>query len=480
VKALIVLAVIAGVAHADDVDLQAMSTADDSPWPTLELGAAARARAGYLYNFDLDRGLTPSGQPLFPVPDESAQAIAVRDLRLRGDLTVRSRGGTMDLKLRLDVTDDGSVDLRRAYGELLTPLGVLVAGRMPNQFGLGIAANSGDCLDCDGGATSNRVGLVTPVRGYFVAAALDLASTATGQLAGSQPHAATLAIVRMHGDAVRAIRRRGGRTTVDFGGALAYVWQDSDTPAEYLLADPGPDPATMHRGLDGVVGSSWLRFEQRALRIEAEADVVAAGIEQPSLVPGLLLREPVQATQLGAALESELGAPDGPYGAGVDAGYASGDPAPGFGAFPTLANAAAQPGDLDGSQARPPTDHRIDNFRFDPNYRIDRILFHQIIGTVTDAVYVRPHARARLLELGPGTIGASVAAIASWAIEPTSTPSGQRRLGLELDSDLAYRTRDGFVARIAHAVLLPGPAFDGPMLPARPAQTIELLVGYAL
>ena len=52
-------------------------------------------------------------------------------------------------------------------------------------------------------------------------------------------------------------------------------------------------------------------------------------------------------------------------------------------------------GQLDGPQANLPRDHTVDNFRFHPDYHIDQILFREIIGTVTDAIYVRPHVRAR-------------------------------------------------------------------------------------
>jgi uncharacterized protein (TIGR04551 family) len=410
----------------------------------------------------------------------------------------------MEVRVRLDVFDDvglgatsfdaasgrptdtgGDVNVRRAYGALLTPIGVLIAGRTGNQFGLGMVANPGDCLDCDGGDSADRIGLMTPVRGFVVATSLDLSSSANHFTAKTHvdprdnPHAVTFALMRWHSDSVRAIRRRGGRTTIDYGGAAVYVWQDKDTPADYLLPDPGPMPATMERGLSGLVTSAWLRIDTPNLHVEGEGAVVAARIAQGSLVPGLLLRQPVEMLQHGFAMESELGAAEARFGVGVDAGYASGDPAPGFGAFPSLDNASARPGDLDGSQVRPPGDLRIDNFRFNPNYRIDQILFRQIIGTVTDAVYVRPHVRATLADLGPGSLAAKLATIASWAIEPSSTPSGKRPLGLELDSALAYGGKDGIVAQLVHAVLFPGAAFDGSMLAARPAQTIELLVGYA-
>lgn len=519
IRATACLLALSGIAHASgftdgDQDLRPNTTGasnGDSRWPTLQLDGAIRFRAGYLYNFDLDRGLTTSGDPLFPIAasDPDAQATAVRDMRLRTDLIARSRGGTMDVKLRLDILDNNAlggqsfadasgrasdrgalIHLRRAYTEILTPLGVVVAGRMGNQFGLGMVANAGDCFDCDGGDAVDRIGLVVPAHGLLFAVAADLSSTAQplraradSELAvdpRTNAHAVTAAFMRYHSDNLRAIRRRGGRTTINFGGGLSYVWQDRDTPADYLLPDPGPAPASMERGLRGLAASTWIRFEHPWLRIETECDFIAATIDQGSLIPGALFRDPIRGVQRGLAIESEVGAPEAAYGAGLDGGYASGDPAPGFGAYPALDNAMPKTGDLDGSQAHPPVDNRIDNFRFSPNYRIDRILFHQIIGTVTDAIYVRPHARARLLEVGPGTLSTSLAVIASWAVEPASTPSGKRALGVELDSNLVYRTRDGFLATLSHAVLFPGAGFDNPVMgqPARTAQSIELLAGY--
>ena len=47
--------------------------------------------------------------------------------------------------------------LKRAYGEILTPVGYFAAGRMGNMWGLGIMANGGDCLDCNLGDAADRV-----------------------------------------------------------------------------------------------------------------------------------------------------------------------------------------------------------------------------------------------------------------------------------------------------------------------------------
>jgi len=193
------------------------------------------------------------------------------------------------------------------------------------------------------------------------------------------------------------------------------------------------------------------------------------------------LRQPARSKQLGVAFESELGSPDGPATAGLDAGYASGDPAPGFGAFPGANAKPAQKGDLDGPQASPPRDNRVDNFRFHPDYRIDRILFREIIGTVTDAVYVRPHARATLASGRPGTLSASLAAIWSWAVYAESTPGQKHPLGVELDPTLLYQAKDGFSFALEHGILFPGAALDNPTakLPARTAQVVRVRMLFA-
>jgi len=160
---------------------------------------------------------------------------------------------------------------------------------------------------------------------------------------------------------------------------------------------------------------------------------------------------------------------------GLDGGYASGDPAPGFGANQPLLGRAPRRGALDGAQSNPPADMRIDNLRFHPDFHIDRILWREIVGTVTDAVYLRPHVRWRFPQFGAGTLTVSVAAIASWAIEPASTPGSACALGVEIDPTLTYVSKDGFIVALEHAVLLPGAGLDNPQLglQARAAQLIR-------
>ncbi len=484
----------------------------------VDLDGYFRLRSAWLYNLDLDRGLTPSGKPLFPVPlgDPNGQMLRRSDMRLRTDVNIYAPGGGFAVKTRVDVLDNlalGSTPdgvpaasttqkppsqafrIKRAYGEVLTPFGLVSAGRMGNQWGLGMLANGGDCADCDSGDAADRIAFVTPIAGLIWAAAYDFSAIGpqTRQNSSTLPveiepadevHTVTFAVLRWHNELARERRRKAGKTTFEVGAYGSHRWQDKDIPASYLpTAEPVPltRGEVMTRNYHATAIDGWFRVLLPAFRLEAEAAYIYASVEQASLIPGALFRQPVTSNQLGAALESEAGTPDGGFWIGLDLGYASGDSAPGFGAFPDANAKPAQPGDLDGPQANPPRDRTVDNFRFHPDYRIDQILFREIIGTVTDATYVRPHARVRLFRAGPGEAMLSFAAIASWAVQPASTPGNRNALGVELDPTLYYGSRDGFGVALEQGTLFPQAGLDNPVdhLRAKPAQLWRARLMYA-
>jgi uncharacterized protein (TIGR04551 family) len=469
---------------------------------------ALRVRGELLYNLDLDRGPTPSGQLLFPVPlaDPTSQWLTHADLRLRTDLAAYLPVAGLAVKLRMDVLDNlglGSTPagtpsttttqgappvalrVKRAYGEVLLPFGLLAAGRMGAHWGLGMLSNGGDCADCDSGDSADRIALITPLLGHLWALAYDFSSSGpfSARHSGQRTidldptddlRSVTLAFLAARSDQSRERRRAAGKATVEYGLSASYRWQDNDVPASYLsLASPVPltSAQVMSRGLKAAAFDAWFRLTLPALRLEAEAAVLLAEIRQTSLVPGALLHEPMRGTQVGAALETEWTPLAGRLGVGLDFG---------FGAFPGTNQAAPRAGDLDGPQASPPWDNRVDNFRFHPDYRIDRILFREIVGTVTDAFYFRPHLRCRLLELGPGALSVSLAAVASFAVEPESTPGMRRPLGIELDPTLAYENALGFSAVLEYAALFPLAGLDNaqPVMKAKAAQLLRLRLLY--
>lgn len=476
-----------------------------------EIHGYLRARGELLSNFDLDRGPTPSGLPLFAVPldDPNGQNLYQADMRVRSDISIYAPGGSVAIHARLDLLDnltlgstpddipsatvgqrslDTAIHLRRAWAEVLTPFGLLTVGRQANVWGLGLLANGGNCYDCDGGDAADRIAFASPIAGHIFALAFDI--SATGPLAQrasgfravdvtptDDVRTLTFAFLQFLGEDGRRRRHVAGRTTFEYGAYVSYRWQDGDTPASYL---PAARPITLTasqvvpRGFSAVAGDVWLRIEHRDFRIELEGALLYSRIAQTSLIPGVLLRDSITGTQFGAALETDFFPRDGDFTLGFDAGLASGDSAPGFGAYPR--GGAPQPGDLDGPQATLPYDTTVDNFRFHPDYRIDRILFREIIGRVTDAFYFRPHARLRLFDAPFGALSLTAFAVASFAMQPSSTPSGQRPLGIELDPALTYESREGFIVALEYAVLLPLAGLDNPVLglSATPAQLLRL------
>jgi uncharacterized protein (TIGR04551 family) len=532
VRSVVVIAALftTATAHADGIaelgeDIAPRRYASPEAGTSVELSGYLRMRGESLYNLDLDAGLTPSGDPLYPVPlaDPDGQALNTADTRLRTDVAIRTAGGSVAVNVRVDILDNlvlGSTPegrpatgrapgpsaspgqqaptdafrVKQAYGEVLTPFGLLAAGRMGIHWGLGLVAHDGECDDCDGGDVADRVAFVTPIAGHLWAVSYDFSASGpttrrrdAARVIDIEPtddvRTLTFAVLDVRTDAARERRRAAGRVTVEYGAFVSHRTQDNDVPADYLptaqpvVIDPGQVVA---RGYSATAADVWLRLTLPRLRVELEAIYARASVDEPSLVPGVMLDQEVTSQQVGLAAQTEYSA-GGALGVGFDVGYASGDPAPGFGAFPAPNSAAAMPGDLDGPQADLPSDTQVDNFRFHPDFRIDRILFREIIGTVTDAIYLRPHARYRLMQLGTkAELLASVAVIASWAVEEQSTPGGARALGIEIDPGIEYRTTDGFRAALEYALFLPGAGFDNRAsgASASPAQLVRARLGY--
>jgi uncharacterized protein (TIGR04551 family) len=481
-----------------------------------EVHGDLRTRLEALDDMDLDRGPTPSGQSFFPIPAGGGKSLFYGDMRLRTDLAAYALGGGVAVKARIDVLDDvpfgsdpvgvpsasttqltsssAAFRIKRAWGEARTPVGVLAAGRMGNAWGLGMLANGGDCADCDSGDAADRIAFVTPLGGHIWAVAYDIGWIGPTQWAlddvrrigwapSTQVHNVTFAFLGWHDDRARARRTKAGKVTVDYGAYVSQRWQVDDAPYEYLTftLDAHPSSSLISaRGFSATAIDGWLRLVAPGVRVEAEAAALLGTINQPSLVPGFSYNTSVRSRQFGLAVESEFGRDEGEFSAGFDGGYASGNGAPGFGAGNDPNAPLAKQGDIRGNQLNPPRVVTADAFRFHPDYRIDRILFREIIGTVTDAIYVRPHARLDLLRIGGGTLRASLAAVYSIAAMPDYTPGGKAPLGLEFDPTLAWGSRDGFAVALEYAALLPMAGLDNPQLglSAHLAQLFRVRLNY--
>ena len=107
--------------------------------------------------------------------------------------------------------------------------------------------------------------------------------------------------------------------------------------------------------------------------------------------------------------------------------------------------------------AKQPTgDHMMKDFHFSPDYHVDEILFRHILGTVTNAIYIKPQT-AYWFDLGrTRALGLNGSVIYSMAQVPVSTPNNELMYGLEMDVGAGYRnTAEGFYAGFTWGVLWP-------------------------
>jgi uncharacterized protein (TIGR04551 family) len=273
--------------------------------------------------------------------------------------------------------------------------------------------------------------------------------------------------------------RRAGRFRFLYGVVASLRTQEHDVPAYYLTGDRErqyTEEDLVQRGILAFAGDLWLGMRYRGWTIDLEAATVVSRIDNASLLPGTEFLQEITARQFGGVarvkhswsrvhLQLELG-------------VASGDDAPGFGVRSPLNQFSSQPGDIDGPQISIPGDTTVNNFRFNPDYHIDQILWRRIIGTVTDAFYARPSAawepfRGFTLES---------ALISSTALEGTSTPSGEQALGLELDLAASYQIEKAFYVSMSYGVLFPFGGLRNTRLGLKPepAQLFHVILAYLL
>lgn len=375
---------------------------------------------------------------------------------------------------------------KRAWAEVQTPVGLLSFGRMPSEWGLGLLAHAGGGIDDDLGDTADRIQfalppVATPLGRITFVPMLDFDSegvlydTGSGQPfdaeSGDDAHTWGLKAARI--DTPDEIRRKLERNerSLNFGAYYAYRTQrwfypgwDTGTPPSGGYVDTAN--AAVHRSSYVHVGDLWFRWLAPRLRVEAELVGVYGQVGNPSADPAapeakLLVR------QWGGAVVGEWQASPRKVTLGGEVGIASGDDAPGFGNDPSrvqIAGGLGSPGDptpygsLEGAQWRPGTDRTIRNFRFNPAYRVDQVLFRWVLGGVTDALYVKPTLKWAIL---PG-LNLDAAVVYSRALFPESTPSaapdgtgGKADLGLEGDATLTYTSGDGFQFWGSYGVLQP-------------------------
>ncbi len=516
----------------------------------LEIDGYLRFRADLRDNLDLRRDADPSGYYLYPRPlvgpnEHGTLTMANMRFRLEPTLNVSEQvrvraqldlldnlvlGSTPEIDQRYPMpfgsatqtppipglnSDRPSINVKRAWGEVQTPLGLLSFGRMPDQWGLGMLANPGGGIDGDYGDNVDRIQWAiplgsTPIGPLTVIPMFDYVWSGVTSASGPTNTAVSVAtstglgqpfdrdqaddgrglgvkVVRM--DTPDDIRRKldKGLSSFNYGLWYSYRTQTFDFPGWTLGSqDPASAgaafPPHLRRDASAHVGDLWLRLETRRLHLEVELAGIYGQIGDARTTIGNSLDPadpngtplgPVLIRQFGAVVQAHAKLAGGRFRLGGEFGLASGDRNPGFGNLPGR-NAAPVPGDFEGTQfARGDKVLDIRNFRFNRAYLVDSILFREILGGVTDAWYVKPTARYEIFD---GLV-ATAQVVYSQAVYATSTPSTVHNpLGVEPDIGLSYTSDDGFVAWLNYGLLFPLDGFDD----LRPGNTTHLTRAHSL
>jgi uncharacterized protein (TIGR04551 family) len=357
-----------------------------------------------------------------------------------------------------------SVRVKRAWAEVQTPVGLLAFGRQRAEWGLGILENPGEKLDDDRGDSVDRLQFAIPLRSTPIGplavvpyydllstgvTTLDLGETpVSGQpLDREQADDATalgFRVVRTETDEERRLKNEQGLASWNYGLYYGYRTQGFDfrrVDAAADVAQPVRVDASAH------VLDLWVRRQSRQWRVETEVAGLLGEIQDPTARVPEAAADRVLLRQLGFVLQTAWTPKPRMTFAG-ELGFASGDRTPGFG---NGGNApGAEPSQVGGGDLR--------NFRFNPAYRVDLVLWREILGSVTDAWYLRPSARYEIID-GLDVHGAIVY---SQAVHASSTPSGiHKPLGLEADLGFGYESDDGFVAWLDWGILQPLDGFLG-------------------
>ena len=367
-----------------------------------------------------------------------------------------------------------SITVKRAWGEYVTPIGLLRFGRMPSHWGLGMVANSGDGHDSDWQSTSDRIMFVTGIKKYdlYFAAMWDFANEGAtnasfGQQQGQPYSLAQLTDVNQYG--LVLMRRRNpelqklelakGQLVVN--GGLYFVFRN-----QILANDGNPGSAAspnahtaglgnssenvsqgyVRRGAQAYIPDLWLQVLYRKFRFEAEGAMIYGSLENTGITggqatdyvnrncPSPCTNNGWKIRQFGLATQSEFRAIEDRLRIQFGFGWASGDPG--------LSSLKPSDGGFDIKTV--PNDRTYSEFRFHPDYRIDMILFRNILQRVQGAYYFRPSVEYDFQRDKNGQrLGGGAAVIWSRASEFIQTPGHARDLGIELNGKLYFQSKDG-------------------------------------
>jgi uncharacterized protein (TIGR04551 family) len=376
-----------------------------------------------------------------------------------------------------------SIHVKRVWGEYSTPVGELRFGRMPNHWGMGLVNHSGDGPDADYQSTIDRLQFIAGIKplDLYISGAWDFPNEGGTSSVISSPAAQpydlaqlddvdqyTFSIARRKSPELTRLALTRGDLVINGGVQFTYRKQllANDLPTDTSdcsfgagAVGCGPDATykLVRRDAHYVLPDVWLQLLYKGFRFEAEAATIQGSTHNPENRDQFPTNSRYRFSSWGLVTELEQALIENKLHLGFNFGWASGD-ADVDGLQPS--NNSSSFGQLGG-------DRKISTFRFNPAYRVDLILFRNILSRVQGAYYFRPSLAYDFLRDHTGQrLGGSVAGIWSRASEFIQAPGHDRDLGIELNGALYFQSKDGalnddpnrmggFYARLEYGILFP-------------------------
>jgi uncharacterized protein (TIGR04551 family) len=372
-----------------------------------------------------------------------------------------------------------AITVKRAWAEVGVPLGILKAGRMPNHWGMGMWANGGGKDPISGeynyngdyGDTVDRVSFSAQIPGTALHAMIAsdwdstrLISSQTDVNKGHEGHAfdlddnddsnawvGVISKLDTPQDWRDAVDR--GETIANYGVYFEYKTQDWDYDLTGFTLGGAFDPTKfVPRGLKTYTPDLWGKLAIGSSTLEGEllgqfgtlATLTDQGITGSSSI-----------RKFGGVGRYMWKGVEGKLRMGVESGFATGDQWDNTVQGQTNVAYANLLGDSAVCNARHTCD--LTQFIFNRDYQVDLILWHQLYGAVTNAVYVKPYLQYDITK----SIMFKVSNVTSFALKPVSTPGNGAIYGTEFDGDIGYNAGHIF-AGLSYGVLFPFSALAHP------------------
>jgi len=374
----------------------------------------------------------------------------------------------------------------------------LMVGRMGDHFGLGVLRNDGRDLDADAQTDMDRVAVQTRLFGHDLMIAWDSplsipsqspGATAQGQAIDAQNTANMQQWVFQAGTRPAGFpgeRPSTPRTTPgrDLNYALALTLRSQTLDVE-APANSGTCAWPQTRAQGGLAGAPFdcltIAVRDASFTIP-QAYVSLEGLTASGARWGLEAEAVAMIGSVGAT-DPRVGGEQGAAGSNTtkpstasdilnlglaarawwardrmefrfDAGLATGDSTKGFGVLDRVTFA-----DQGAAGAFGAHDVNLTAFRFHRAYRVDMLLFREVIGAVTNTIYARPEWRFK-----PGRVGGleselRVGALYAHALASRATPGEAGPLGIEPDAHFSLRLSGKLDADLGLGLLVPLAAF---------------------